>query len=199
MHAWSDNSVLLFNHFVWLFIRIFFAMKQNNFLSSLTKEELIKLIEAYSKNWLAMDGVWFQSIERTFGMDEAMHHDREAWKSFTITEARRIKQFLGLPEHAGLEGLAKALQLRFYANINNDEIILGKDNKTLVYRTLECHVQTARKRKQMEYHPCKSVGIIEYSGFAKTIDERITCECLSCYPDITDNSCCCAWQFTLNE
>ena len=106
-------------------------MKQNNFLSSLTKEELIKLIEAYSKNWLAMDGVWFQSIERKFGMDEAMHHDREAWKSFTITEARRIKQFLGLPEHAGLEGLAKALQLRFYANINNDEIILGKDNKTL--------------------------------------------------------------------
>ena len=221
MHAWSDNSVLLFNHFVWLFVRIFFAMKQNNFLSSLTKEELIKLIEAYSKNWLAMDGVWFQSIERKFGMDEAMHHDREAWKSFTITEARRIKQFLGLPEHAGLEGLAKALQLRFYANINNDEIILGKDNKTLVYRTLECHVQTAsaamwryrwqvyrtlechvqtaRKRKQMEYHPCKSVGIIEYSGFAKTIDERITCECLSCYPDITDNSCCCAWQFTLNE
>jgi len=199
----------------------FFAMKQNNFLNSLTKEELIKLIEAYSKNWLAMDGVWFQSIERKFGMDEAMHHDREAWKSFTITEARRIKQFLGLPEHAGLEGLAKALQLRFYANINNDEIILGKDNKTLVYRTLECHVQTAisprisivplvyrtlechvqtaRKRKQMEYHPCKSVGIIEYSGFAKTIDERITCECLSCYPDITDNSCCCAWQFTLNE
>ena len=121
-------------------------MKQNNFLSSLTKEELIKLIEAYSKNWLAMDGVWFQSIERKFGMDEAMHHDREAWKSFTITEARRIKQFLGLPEHAGLEGLAKALELRFYANINNDEIILGKDNKTLVYRTLECHVQTARKR-----------------------------------------------------
>ena len=47
-------------------------MKQNNFLSSLTKEELIKLIEAYSKNWLAMDGVWFQSIERKFGMDEAM-------------------------------------------------------------------------------------------------------------------------------
>lgn len=174
-------------------------MKQNTLLNTLTKEELIKLIEAYSKNWLAMDGVWFQSVERKYGMDEAMHHDREAWRVFTITEARRIKQFLELPEHAGLEGLAKALQLRFYANINNDELIFGKDGKTLIYRTLDCHVQTARKRKQMEYHPCKSVGIIEYSGFAAAIDERITCECLSCYPDITDNSCCCAWQFTLNE
>lgn len=29
-----------------------------------------------------MDGVWFQSVERKYGMDEAMHHDREAWESF---------------------------------------------------------------------------------------------------------------------
>lgn len=174
-------------------------MKQNEFLDSFTKEELIRLIEDYSKNWLAMDGVWFQSIERKYGMNEAVHHDEEAWKSFTVIEARRIKQFLGLPEHPGLEGLAKALKLRFYANINEDEIILNEKQKTLTYRTLDCRVQTARKRKQMEYHPCKSVGIIEYSGFAKAIDDRISCQCLSCYPDITDNSCCCAWQFTLSE
>ncbi len=174
-------------------------MKQNDFLNSFTKEELIKLIENYSKNWLAMDGVWFQSVERKYGMDEAIYHDEEAWKSFTVIEAKRIKQFLGLPQHAGLEGLAKALKLRFYANINEDEIILSPDGKTLIYRTLECRVQAARERKQMGYYPCKSVGIIEYSGFAKTIDERITCKCLSCYPAITDNSCCCAWEFSLEE
>ena len=32
-------------------------------LEAYTKEELIDLIEIYSKNRLAMDGVWFQSIE----------------------------------------------------------------------------------------------------------------------------------------
>lgn len=174
------------------------AMKQNNFLNSFTKEELIKLIEDYSKNWLAMDGVWFQSVERKRGMEEAILHDKEAWRSFTVIEARRIKQFLGLAEHPGLEGLAKALQLRFYANLNADEILFEPGSDTLIYRTRECRVQTARKRKQMEYHPCKPVGIIEYSGFARAIDERIACECLSCYPDITDPSCCCAWRFTLN-
>lgn len=174
-------------------------MKQNNLLNSFTKEELIRLIEAYSKNWLAMDGVWFQSIERKYGMDEAIYHDKEAWKTFTVTEARRIKQFLGLPEHAGLEGLAQALQLRFYANINADEIIFQPGDTTLIYRTLTCHVQAARKRKQMEYHPCKPVGIIEYSGFARTIDDRISCECMSCYPDTTDAGCSCAWRFTLHK
>ncbi len=166
-------------------------------LHALTKEELIGLIEIYSKNWLAMDGVWFQSIERKYGMEEAMFHDGEAWKRFTVMEAKRIKEFLGLPDRAGLEGLAKALSLRFYANLNRDEIRI--QGNTLTYRTLTCRVQQARERKGMEFHPCKPVGVIEYAGFAKVIDDRIVCKALSCYPEVTDSSCCCSWQFTLHE
>ena len=169
----------------------------NNYetLSQLSKDELIELIEIYSKNWLVMDGVWFQSIERKLGMDEAMYHDAEAWKRFTVTEAKRIKEFLELPEQAGIEGLEKALKLRFYANINEDKI--ETDGDTLTYTSVNCRVQRARERKGMPFHPCKSVGIIEYSEFAKVIDSRFTCECLSCYPDITDASCCCKWRFVL--
>lgn len=171
----------------------------NNYenLSSYSKDELISLIEIYSKNWLAMDGVWFQSIERKLGMDEAMYHDEEAWRRFTVIEARRIKDFLKLPENSGIDGLSKALKLRFYANINDDRI--ETEGNTLTYSAIDCRVQTARKRKGMAFHPCKSVGIIEYSEFAKVIDSRFSCECVSCYPDITDATCCCKWKFTLNE
>lgn len=169
----------------------------NNALESLSREQLIKLIDIYSKNWLAMDGVWFQSIERKYGMDEAMYHDAEAWKRFTVTEARRIKSFLELPDNSGIEGLKKALQLRFYANINEDKI--ETDGNVLIYTAVDCRVQTARSSKGMDFHPCRSVGIIEYSGFAKVIDERFECECVSCYPDITDSNCCCKWKFTLGE
>ncbi len=56
---------------------------KNELLQSLPKEKLIQLIEDYSKNWLAMDGVWFQSVEQKLGMDEAMYHDAEAWRRFT--------------------------------------------------------------------------------------------------------------------
>ena len=65
-------------------------------MESLSRDQLLELLSIYSKNWLAMDGVWFQSVERKFGMDEAMYHDVEAWKRFTVTEARRIKRFLNL-------------------------------------------------------------------------------------------------------
>ena len=170
----------------------------NNYetLSQFSKDQLIELIEIYSKNWLAMDGVWFQSIERKLGMDEAMYHDGEAWKRFTVIEAKRIKAFLKLPDNSGIEGLEKALKLRFYANINEDKIEI--EGNTLTYTSVNCRVQRARERKGMPFHPCKSVGIIEYTEFAKTIDSRFTCECVSCYPDITDDECCCKWKFTLN-
>ncbi len=172
---------------------------KNDFIRSLSKERLIQLIEDYSKNWLAMDGVWFQSVERIHGMDEAMFHDAEAWKRFTVIEAKRIKQFLNLPEHPGLEGLAQALQLRFYANLNEADIIRDEAQQVLIYRTNECRVQRARERKNMPFHPCKPVGEIEYAGFARTIDDRISCECISCFPDVTDATCCCAWRFKLEE
>ena len=170
-------------------------MNNYEILSQLSKDELIELIGIYSKNWLAMDGVWFQSVERKLGMDEAMYHDAEAWKRFTVIEAKRIKEFLKLPDNSGIDGLAKALTFRFYANINEDKIEI--EGNTLTYTSVNCRVQRARERKGMPFHPCKSVGIIEYSEFARTIDSRFTCECVSCYPDITDNSCCCKWKFTL--
>jgi hypothetical protein len=165
-------------------------------IQKLPREELLKIIEIYSKNWLVMDGVWFQSVEDKFGMAEAMAHDENIWRQFTVIEAARIKQLLNLPERAGIEGLAKALRFRLYANINDDEIIVDKN--TLIFRTLDCRVQNARSKKGMAFHPCKSVGMIEYGGFAKTIDDRFTCEALSCYPEIIDSSCNCAWKFTLN-
>lgn len=169
----------------------------NSAIKQLSKEELLHLLDIYAKNWLAMDGVWFQSIEQKFGMDEAIEHDKNAWRNFTVVEAARIKQFLQLPERAGIEGLEKALKFRVYAAINQDEI-LAKEN-VLIYRTLDCRVQNARKRKGMEFHPCKSVGLIEYTYFAKTIDDRLSCEAISCYPDITDTTCNCSWKFTLQE
>lgn len=169
----------------------------NSIIANMGKEDLLKIIDIYSKNWLALDGVWFQSIEQKFGMDEAIEHDENAWRNFTVIEAGRIKNFLDLSDRPGIEGLKQALRLRIYANINRDEIIVR--GNVLIYRTLDCRVQNARKRKGMEFHPCKSVGILEYTYFAKTIDDRFSCEAISCYPDIEDDTCNCAWKFTLVE
>jgi len=51
----------------------------------------------------------------------------------------------------------------------------------------------------MQWPPCRSVGLVEYGGFAKPIDDRFSTECVSCYPQITDQSCACCWRFILAE
>lgn len=169
----------------------------NEAWKDMTREQLYTLIENCSKNWLAMDGVWFQSVENQYGMEEALKHDAAAWKRFTKIEARRAKEFLGLSDQAGLEGLKKALNLRMYANMNQDSCEIS--GNTLNYKIYDCRVQYARTSKGLGMHPCKSIGIIEYSGFAEEIDPRIKCECVSCYPDMTDPGCSCSWRFILEE
>lgn len=167
----------------------------NEAVQNLSKDELIELLEIYAKNLIALDGTWFQSIEAEDGMDAAMHHDVEAWRRFSVSEARRIKKFLKLDERPGIEGLARALALRCQSAANVDEIVV--DGNELVYRIVDCRVQNARERKGMGFHPCKSVGVVEYGVFASAIDDRIATACLSCYPNIVDDTCNCAWKFTL--
>ncbi len=169
----------------------------NESWKGMTREQLYRLIENCSKNWLAMDGVWFQSVESRLGMDEAMKHDAAIWERFTRIEARRAKDFLGLPDRSGLEGLEKALNLRMYANMCADSARM--EDGALIYTLYDCRVQHARTSKGMPMHPCKSIGEIEYSGFAEVIDDRIRCECISCFPDVTDPGCSCSWRFTLEE
>ncbi|MGC8001494.1 DUF6125 family protein, partial [Salmonella enterica] len=72
---------------------------------------------------------------------------------YTQIEARRIKAFLGLEDRPGLEGLARALRLRMYANLNEDAIELRGNE--LIYSVKTCRVQAARQRKGMPWHPCK--------------------------------------------
>lgn len=170
-------------------------MKYNN-IDDLPREKLIELVSNFSKNWLAMDGLWFQTIEKKHGMDEAMEHDINVWKYFSAIEAKRIKELLELEEQAGIEGLGRALNFRLYSPLNEDRIEI--DGNVLTYYTTTCRVQAARERKGMPFHPCKSVGLVEYDVFAKTIDARFTTECVSCFPDLTDPENSCVWRFTLN-
>ena len=87
-------------------------------LEDLSKEELIRIIEDDAKNWLAHDGLWFQAVESVHGMKAAIDADREAWRRFTVIEARRIMKRLNLGPGGGIETLLLCLNQRFYARIN---------------------------------------------------------------------------------
>jgi len=151
----------------------------------------------FAKNWLAHDGLWFQAVEKSFGMKAAIDLDTEAWEHFTIIEAKRIMARHGIAEKSGLEGLKKALGYRLYAFINEQEIRNETDN-SFEFVMNDCRVQSARRRKGLALFPCKEVGIVEYRLFAETIDKRIKTECICCPPDeAAGKEFYCGWRFSI--
>jgi hypothetical protein len=151
------------------------------------------LIDA-AKNWLAHDGLWFRAVEEKFGMEAAMELDKRAWEKFTVIEANRIMKRLDMSAGGGIPALIQALKFRLYAYINVQEVVEASESRC-VFRMNRCRVQDARKRQGLPDFPCKSVGIVEYSGFASTIDSRIQTRCLTCPPDPHPPNVWCAWEF----
>lgn len=166
-------------------------------LEALTKIELIKLCKMYAKNWLAHDGCWFLSVEKKYGMDEAIEFDKETWKKFTVIEAKRIMEEFSIAPSGGLSALEKALGFRLYATVNRQSI--EKQGNRLIFKMDECRVQSARRKKNLPDFSCKDVGIIEYSLFASTIDPRIKTRCITCPPEKHDGNFYCAWEFSTSE
>ena len=165
-------------------------------LVEMERDKLKTLLDGFCANWLANDGVWFQSVEFKDGMNDAKRCNDSVWGQFSPLEAWSIKRFLGLPERPGLAGLKKALGFRIYAQINTQSII-EENPGSLVFRMDECRVQSARKRKNLDDYPCKSAGLVEYTYFARSIDDRIETECIGCPPDPHPQEWVCAWRFTL--
>ena len=166
-------------------------------ISQLDRGTLEKMLVDFAKNWLAHDGLWFQAVEKQFGMPKAIELDAEAWATFTVLEAKRIMALHDIPEGSGLDGLKKALGFRLYAVLNKQEIRNETENSFEFYM-VDCRVQSARRRKNMPLFPCKSVGIVEYAGFAKTIDERIRTDCIACPPDPeAGKEFFCGWRFSI--
>ncbi|AJF06746.1 DUF6125 family protein [Geoalkalibacter subterraneus] len=165
-------------------------------LYELSREELVQIIVDDAKNWLAHDGLWFQEVEKRYGLDVAVDADTEAWRRFTVIEARRIMARLGMEPGGGIPALVECLKHRLYARLNLQETVDVTENRA-VFRMLDCRVQSARKRKGLAEHPCKSVGIVEYGEFARTVDPRIQTRCLACPPDPVPAGYWCAWEFTI--
>ena len=167
-------------------------------LLDLPRESLLNLADDIGKNWIANDGVWFQSVEFAYGMNDAKRCNDSCWARFSPFEAWAVKQSLELPEKAGLEGLKKALGFRIYSRVNVQSII-DEGPGSFIFQMNKCRIQLARKRKGLTDYPCKSGGMVEYTYFAEAIDRRIHTECIGCPPDKHPDEWYCAWRFTIPE
>ncbi len=163
--------------------------------AGLSRDELVAWLGDASRLWLAHDGLWFRAVEDKWGLEEAIDRDAVAMSAWSAGEARRIKERLGLPAAGGLDALDRALRGRLYALLNTQEI--RREGDCLIFTMKTCRVQDARNRQGLAPFPCRSVGILEYESFAKTIDKGLVVRCRHCPPDRLPPGEWCSWEFSL--
>jgi hypothetical protein len=167
-----------------------------NDFDTMSREQLLKVVEMFAKNWLAHDGCWFLAAEERLGMEGAIELDARSWERFAAAEARRIAAAFDLPANGGLPALERALSFRLYSAINAQHVEWSEDRQRLRFFMDLCRVQETRRRKGLAEFPCKRVGTVEFGVFARTIDARIRTQCVSCPPDAISGGYC-AWEFSL--
>jgi hypothetical protein len=170
----------------------------NTAFDSMSREDLLRALEMFAKNWLAHDGCWFLAAEERFGTETAIELDTRSWKRFAAAEAQRIMTTFHVPQQGGLGALEKALGLRLYGLINAQRVEWSEDRQRLRFFMDVCRVQETRRRKGLPDFPCKSVGTVEFETFAKTIDSRIRTTCLHCPPEAAEGQYC-GWEFSTEE
>lgn len=163
---------------------------------TMSREELLQALTAFAKNWLAHDGCWFVAAEERLGMEGAMDLDAASWRRFAAAEARRIIEVFAVPHGGGLQALERALSLRMYALLNTQHAEWSDDGRTLRFVMDGCRVQETRRRKGLPDFPCRPVGDVEFSTFARAVDPRIVTRCVHCPPD-PNAAGACTWEFTL--
>ncbi|MBW2614314.1 MAG: cytosolic protein, partial [Deltaproteobacteria bacterium] len=108
-------------------------------LLEMPRETLLKLLDTLAANWLVNDGVWFQAVEFSSGMNDAKRCNDSCWAQFSPVEAWSIKKILNLPANPGIEGLKQALNLRLYAHLNTQSTI-DEGPDSIVFQMNECRV-----------------------------------------------------------
>jgi hypothetical protein len=166
--------------------------------SEMNRELLLRALEMFAKNWLAHDGCWFLATEEKLGLEGAIELDAAAWGRFAAAEAKRIAEVFGVSSDGGLEALDRALSLRMYALVNEQHAEWSPDRRRLRFVMDRCRVQETRRRKGLPDFPCRPVGTVEFTTFAKTIDPRIGTRCVHCPPDAPPGAAC-AWEFSLDQ
>jgi hypothetical protein len=161
----------------------------------MSREQLLVALRMFAKMWLAHDGCWFLAAEEHLGLNVAMELDRVAWQHFAEIEATRIRETFDIPPRAGLEGLVQALNLRMYSLINTQHMQRSPEG-ALRFRMDVCRVQETRRRKGLPDFPCRPIGEVEFSSFARAIDPRLRTRCVQCPPDSVPGEYC-EWEFVL--
>lgn len=150
-------------------------------IEALGKDRLLELNRLRALNWLTIDGLWIQAVERAYGTDACVRMYTSVMEQFQRISARRIARFLGIPQgEADLSSMLDAHKITgggveaAYSKISDKEALIS---------FLNCRPQQARAERGQAIFPCREMELAGMSSFFRELNQKTRVECLYCPPD----------------
>lgn len=166
-------------------------------LTKLSKETLIKLVKAYSRLFLALDGFWFLAVEEKHGYKDALDIDIKAWEGYFPYEARLLRKTLEIKEE-GIPGIIETLKHCAFVPCM-EHVIDEVSEERGVVSLYKCPSLEAMERAGRTEFVCEPVGTAVFQKYAESIDPRVKVRFLDGPPRKSPEDVSCKWEFTLEE
>ncbi|MHA1338603.1 MAG: DUF6125 family protein [Promethearchaeota archaeon] len=163
-----------------------------------------RLIKEYGLLGQILDGLWFITLEKKFGFENAYKIDEEVWEIYSAKEAKRLKRLLGF-EQPTIEDIKNILKLSLFNQSLEFQIkVLQQDPTILRFIVTNCKTlkgmhKVGRSKDQIE-KICEGIGIAFFSSMLNAIVPNTKVKCVSCpyHPEndsMKDESQVCSWDF----
>ncbi len=165
-------------------------------LSKLDKDKLLDLFFIQIKNIWRVDGLYFQGIEKNFGVNNATEIDKNTWEVLAKIEAKDLKNLFDYSSVNNIESLMKLLLNTSWALYQEEKKYSIDESKNIgEFYVIKCRVQETRIKKGLQVFPCKNVRLSYLKSFVKELNPKIDVEVISCPPDEKKPDYWCGWRF----
>jgi hypothetical protein len=168
-------------------------------LDNLSRDTLLKLLQAYTEYMLRIDGHWYLTVMAKWGNEEAFDCDVKVWEKAQMYELRSMSSLLNI-RGDDVATVMKAIQASPWMGIYEYTIDLkNKDHAVATYFKCPTLLALEKEGTGREQLICRQMEPKLMRMIAHFFNPKITVIALKIPPRTDYSDCCCQWEFKLER
>ena len=165
--------------------------------SKLSKEALLRLLEAYREYILRIDGFWYLVAMEKWGNDAAFDCDLQVWEKCQILELRLLTEALNI-QGDDVATVMKYLQINPWLTLCDYQIDLHTTgHATLTKFTCPILFALEKEGNGREERQCQVISPQTFNTLSHYFNPDIRIAPIRIPPRTDYNDMCCQWEFSL--
>lgn len=161
------------------------------------RETLVRLLEAYSRLYIAVDGFWYLAVKGEFGNEKALEHDIWVWGKMCRREVEGISEALGVKERDVATFFQVFTMTPWFRKMEYETELRGDGSGVLTILRCPTLIALEREGEGRERSICQGVDVDYFKNFAGFFSRDLEVTPRVIPPRREKQGICCQWEVRL--